>query len=250
VLRANAVGMFIGCWTVMAFGAFEGTLAPIELGPVGALVDAAPKWYIIPIIMIGTIGTLAQGALCLYGTGLDTSSLIPKLPRPIATFLLGIVGITVVFLGAFVFDAIALINAFVILLTVVTAPWIIINLIGYWSRRGWYDPTDLQVFNRGEKGGRYWFTGGWNLRAMGAWLPAIFVGLMCAQTTEYTGPWADVASGVDVSIVSSMVLGGVIYAVLLKVYPEAPEVRGEAAGSPVVATAGPGDILPEPSVLS
>jgi purine-cytosine permease-like protein len=252
VLVANTVGMFFGCWTVMAFGAFEGTLAPIELGPVGALVEASPMWYVIPVIMIGTIGTLAQGALCLYGTGLDTSSLIPKLPRPAATLLLGLVGIAVVFLGAFVFNAIDLINAFVILLTVVTSPWIIINLIGYWSRRGWYDPADLQVFNRGEKGGRYWFTMGWNLRAMCAWVPAVFVGLMCAQTTKYTGPWADVASGVDVSIISAMVIGGVIYTVLLKLYPEGPEVRGyvsAAAESPSVAGA-PGDVVPEPSVVT
>ncbi|MCW3002571.1 MAG: putative purine/cytosine permease [Conexibacter sp.] len=252
VLAANAIGMFFGCWTVMAFGAFEGTLAPIDLGPVGALVEASPKWYVIPVIMIGTIGTLAQGALCLYGTGLDTSSLIPKLPRPVATLLLGTVGIAVVFLGAFVFDAIALINAFVILLTVVTSPWIIINLIGYWSRRGWYDPADLQVFNRGEKGGRYWFTMGWNLRAMCAWVPAVVVGLLCAQTTEYTGPWADVANGVDVSIVSAMVIGGVIYAVLLKVYPEAPEVRGEGQAAADVPSAAdvPGDVLPDPAVLT
>jgi cytosine/uracil/thiamine/allantoin permease len=113
--------------------------------------------------------------------------------------------------------------------------------------------VDLQVFNRGEKGGRYWFTAGWNPRAMAAWVPAIFVGLMCAQTTEYTGPWADVASGVDVSIVSSMVLAGVIYAVLLKCWPEAPEVRGEttAARDDVVAPMpGVADIAPEPSALS
>jgi purine-cytosine permease-like protein len=250
VLRANAVGMFIGCWTVMVFGAFMGTIGDLGLGPVGELVAISPNWYVVPVILIGTVGTLAQGALCLYGTGLDTSSLIPSLPRPIATLLLGLVGIAVVFLGAFVWDAISLINSFVILLTIVTSPWIIINLVGYFTRRGFYDPDDLQVFNRGLKGGRYWFTLGWNMRAMAAWVPAIIVGILMAQSADYTGPWAHVAGGVDISIASSMVIGGVIYAVLLKLYPESPAVRGEVPtldGAPAMIGATP---VPESSSVS
>jgi purine-cytosine permease-like protein len=225
---ANGIGMFFGCWAVMIFGAYAGTLAPIALGPVGALVEASPMWYVPLVILIGTVGTLAQGALCLYGVGLDTASLIPKLSRPACTLLLGGVGIAVVYLGAFVWDAIALILAFVVILTILTAPFMVINLMGLLYRRGWYDPYDLQVFNRGEKGGRYWFTGGLNLRAVGAWIPAVVVGVLMAHTSKYTGPWADWASGVDISVPASMLVGGVLYAVLLKLYPEGADVREPA----------------------
>jgi purine-cytosine permease-like protein len=233
VAVANGVGMFVGCWIVMIFGAYAGTMAPLKLGPVGALVDASPMWYVPMVILIGTVGTLAQGALCIYGVGLDTASLIPKLKRPAATLLLGVIGIAVVYLGAFVWDALALILAFVVILTILTAPFMVINLMGLLHRRGWYDPHDLQVFNRGEKGGRYWFTGGLNWRAVGAWIPAVIVGVLMAHTSEYTGPWAGWANGVDISVPTSMVIGGVLYALLLKLYPEPAEVRqpGVIAGA-------------------
>ena len=41
-------------------------------------------------------------------------------------------------------------------------------LVGFIKCRGAYDPHDLQVFNEGRTGGRYWFSRGWNLRAIGA----------------------------------------------------------------------------------
>lgn len=234
IVSANGIGMFVGCWVVMIFGAMMGTMAPISLGPVGALVHASPMWYVVPVILIGTVGTLAQGALCLYGTGLDTSSLIPRLKRPVATLLLGSAGLALVYLGNFVWDAEALISAFVVLLTVLTAPWIIINLIGLWYRRGWYDPHDIQAFNRRERGGRYWYWHGFNLRAMAAWIPAIFFGVMTIQTEKFTGPWAHIANGIEVAVFGSMIIGGAIYAVLLFLFPESPSVRGGQAAQAIV----------------
>jgi purine-cytosine permease-like protein len=231
VLWTNGIAMFVGCWIVLAFGAYVGTMAALELGPIGALVDASPTWFLLPVLVIALIGGVAQGAVCIYGTGLDTSSLIPSLSRAPATLLLGLVGIAIVYLGAFAFDAIALVSAFVVILTIVTAPWMVILIMGFVSRRGWYDPRDLQVFNAGMRGGRYWFSSGWNMRAFAAWIPAVVVGFLMAHTTEYTGPWADWADGIDISIPVAMVIAAVIYAVALRVFPESPEVLGDAPAS-------------------
>jgi purine-cytosine permease-like protein len=235
VLLTNGIAMYVGCWLVLAFGAYVGTMASLDLGPIGALIDASPNWYLVPVLVIALVGGVAQGAVCIYGVGLDTSSLIPSLRRVPATMLLGAVGILIVYLGAFVFDAVALVTSFVIILTLVTAPFVAILLIGFVSRRGWYDPADLQVFNRGQRGGRYWFTAGWNLRAFAAWVPAIVVGFLMCQTTEYTGPWAQWAGGVDVSIPVSTAIASVIYVIALKAFPEPAEVRGEVpAATPVL----------------
>ena len=62
-----------------------------------------------------------------------------------------------------------------------TTPWMIIMTIGFVVRRGWYDPSDLQVFNRGQTGGRYWFDAGMNWRGMVAWVPAAILGLLFAN---------------------------------------------------------------------
>ncbi|MCW2685775.1 MAG: purine/cytosine permease [Mycobacterium sp.] len=60
-------------------------------------------------------------------------------------------------------------------------------------------------------GGRYWFTGGWNLGAVIASAVGATFGVLAVNTTLYVGPLADVAGGVDVSTIGSAVLAGVIY---------------------------------------
>jgi purine-cytosine permease-like protein len=225
---ANGAGLFVGCWLVMSFGAFEGAIFGTSLGPVLGLVEGAPLWFVVPIIVIGVIGPLSHGALCLYGTGIDAASLVRGVPRSVTTAVLGLIGIALVFLGAFVWDAIDAFQAFVILFTLGTAPWMVINLIGYAWRRGWYDPHDLQVLYRGERGGRYWFTAGWNLRALIAWALAVGAGLLTSHTSLFTGPWFDVAGGVDVSVPVAAVIGGAGYLVAILIVPEDPAVRGGA----------------------
>ena len=81
-------------------------------------------------------------------------------------------------------------------------------IIGLLVRRGFYCPDDLQVFTRGEKGGRYWFTHGWNWRGLGAWIPSAAVGLCFVNLPVTLG------------------LASVVYLVLLKMFPEANAVFG------------------------
>ena len=97
----------------------------------------------------------------------------------------------------------------------------VVNLVGFlFARRGRYDPDDLQAFNQGRRGGRYWFTGGWNLRAVGAWAAGSVFGLLAVETELYTGPLAHVANGVDISLVGSAVIAGITYVIALAAWPE------------------------------
>jgi cytosine/uracil/thiamine/allantoin permease len=130
------------------------------------------------------------------------------------------------------------INAFATLIVLCTSPWMVIMMIGFVQRRGFYDVADLQVFNEGRKGGRYWFAGGVNWRAMAAWIPATTLGLLCANTPMIAGPWRDVAGGVDVSLLVTLLTAAVTYPVLVKLFPEPPEVSDapqslELVGHPV-----------------
>ena len=42
---------------------------------------------------------------------------------------------------------------------------------------------------------------------------------MFANTALYSGPWANLANGIDLSFISSSVVAGVVYFVLVKVMP-------------------------------
>jgi purine-cytosine permease-like protein len=221
VMLAAAVGVFGGLLVTTLFGAFTAvTFADPSDSYVLDLVAGAPGWYVLPILLIGLAGSAGQGALNLYATGLDLESVVPKLRRVQTTLITSLLAIALVFLGTFALDAVDSIVAITLVLNAMAVPWVVINLIGFFARRRRYDPVDLQAYQSGRRGGRYWFVGGWNPRALIAWAAGSSFGVLAVNTTLYVGPLADVADGVDVSLVGSGLIAAVVYVVLLAGWPE------------------------------
>ncbi|WP_019926163.1 cytosine permease [Nocardia sp. BMG111209] len=213
------------------------------------LVAASPSWYLFLFLLLGLVAGSLQGAIGLYGTGLDTSSLIPGLSRAWATLVIAVVATAFVYLGSFVWQAQAAVSAFLVLLVIVLVPWMVVLTIGYWWRRGWYSPADLQVFTHRRRGGIYWFTAGFNVRALAAWLPAVVVGMLfSAAPPLLTGPWAQAAGGIDLSFISAGLVAAVIYTILLLVFPEPATVYGPQ-GPRIRARVRPATPNPAPAVL-
>ena len=95
------------------------------------------------------------------------------------------------------------------------------------SSRGFYCPDDLQVFTRGETGGRYWFSHGWNWRGLGAWIPSALVGLCFVNLPgQFVGPLGELAGGIDISLPVTLGLASVVYLALLGLFPEPAAVYG------------------------
>lgn len=202
----------------------------------GGLVDVTPGWFLVPVVVIALIGGLSTGTTSLYGTGLDFSSVFPRLSRVQSTILIGIIAIAVVFLGRFALDFVQTIVTFATLIIVCTTPWVVIMTIGFLQRRGFYLPDHLQVFNRGQRGGAYWFSNGVNWRGMVAWLTAAAVGVLFVNLPgQFEGPLRNVAedagvsglAGVDISLLVAIVLAAVLYVVMLLLFPEPRAVYGE-----------------------
>jgi purine-cytosine permease-like protein len=185
---------------------------------------------------VGLVGSLGQGTICIYGSGLDSSSIFPVFSRVTATIILSGVGLLFIYLGSFVWNAENTVSAFVSLFGVPAAAWISITLVGNLVRHGRYDPDALQVFNRRERGGIYWYTGGWNLRAVLAWLLASGVGLLFLDTSLYVGPWSGLANGIDLSWVSAMIIGALAYLLAAAVFPEPRAVVTVEPNAASVAT--------------
>jgi purine-cytosine permease-like protein len=185
------------------------------------LIGAAPSWYAYLIILVAFIGGLSTGTTSLYGTGLDFSSVFPKLSRVQATIAIGSIAFVFIVVGRLFTDLLGAVNGFVGAIVVTTTPWMIIMAIGFWNRRGWYANEDLQVFNRGKVGGRYWFANGVNWRAMGAWIVAAVLGLQFGYYPPViVGQWSGVAGGIDLSLVVSIVAAAVLYIAALLIWPE------------------------------
>ncbi|MEV4446668.1 cytosine permease, partial [Streptomyces mirabilis] len=194
------------------------------------------------------IGGMSTGTTSLYGTGLDFSSVFPRLSRVQATILVGVLSIAFIFIGRFGFDLVQSISTFATMIITCTTPWMVVMILGFYTRRGWYDPDALQVFNRRQRGGRYWFTHGWNWRGMTAWWVAAVVGVLFTNIPgQFVGPLGDLANGIDISLPLSLAVAAVLYLAMLRLFPEPRAVYGpegprlaRTVDVPVPPITGPG----------
>ncbi|WP_278440454.1 purine-cytosine permease family protein [Pseudomonas oryzihabitans] len=197
---------------------------------VGGLLAIAPTWYFLPVCLLAIIGGLSTGTTALYGTGLDLSSVLPRLlTRVRATLLIGLAAIAFIFIGRFSFNLVQSVSTFAVLIVTCTSPWMVIMILGLVVRRGFYCPDDLQVFTRGEQGGRYWFQHGWNWRGIGAWIPSALLGLAFVNLPgQFVGPLGELAGGIDLSLPLALGSAALLYLLLLLLFPEPAAVYGPA----------------------
>lgn len=221
ILLGTGLGTFVGMWLTMIAGAFlMTTLRSTDAAFLQGVIDASPAWFVLGFILLGLFGSLTQSIFALYGAGLGLQSLGWKLNRVLTTVITSVVGLVLVLIALLVYDLTALINAFVTLMIVGISPWVSIILVDLYLSRGKYFPSHLFAKN----GGRYWYSNGFNVAAVAAWIIAVIVGLMFTNAGLLRGPFVDLAGGVDLSFLSSALVGAVLYYLLAM-------KRGRAAGS-------------------
>ncbi|WP_426366341.1 cytosine permease [Streptomyces sp. E-08] len=214
VWRATCLGLTVGLLVPQLFGTFTALAARGGLDYAGPLVDASPGWYLVPLLIAATAGSVGNAGLMLYSMGLDLDAILPKATRARATLVVAAVATAFVFAGHFASDAQTAMTSFVLLLTAIGTPWAVITLIGHARCGGRYDPEALQVFNNRSRGGIYWFSAGWHPRATFSWAVGAAVGLAAVSTPLYEGPLLALTGGIDCSFVLSGIVGGALYAVL------------------------------------
>jgi purine-cytosine permease-like protein len=225
------------------FGVATATLVAGEVDYVFALIQTSPLWYAVLLMVVAFIGGLSTGSTSLYGTGLDFSSVFPRFSRVQATIFIGVLAFLFILTGRVFFDLLGAVNAFIGAIVVTTTPWMAIMAIGYFVRRGSFDRRHLQVFNKGETGGRYWFTAGVNWRGMVAWIGAAILGLLFAYYPPViVGPFNAIAGGVDLSLVVAVLSAVVLYVGALIIFPEPKFVFG--SDGPRVVPAGDQSMQP------
>jgi len=224
-------GIFLGLFAAAVFGAYTAsTFGELSPSYVADLIHYAPTWYVVPIILLALAGGLGQGVINIYASGLDLEAIFPRLSRTKTTLITSVIAVSVMYLGVVSANAIDSITGMTVVLNAVAGAWIAINVVGFFmARKGIYDPHDLQVFSTGTKGGKYWFTGGWNLRAVVPFAVGSVAGLLIVSNNFYAAPWANIAGGVDVSLPVAAVVAGALYALSIRLFPESSAVATVAA---------------------
>ncbi|MEG8277858.1 cytosine permease [Streptomyces sp. AHA2] len=212
VLRATWLGLMLGLLVPQLFGTFTAYAARAALDYAGPLVDAAPGWYLVPLLLAASAGSVGNAGLMLYSMGLDLDAILPRASRARATYTVAVVATAAVFAGHYHSTAQDAMTSFVLLLTAIGTPWAVITLIGSARCGGVYDADALQVFNRRSRGGVYWYRAGWNVPATASWAAGATVGVLAVSLPSYQGPLLALTGGVDCSFLLSGLVGGAAYA--------------------------------------
>ena len=199
----------------------------VQVDYAGGLIAIAPRVFCLPLMLLSVLSGMSTGTGALYGTGLDFSSVFPRLTRPQATLFIGSVACVLIFVGRFGFNLVDAITTFVSLIVVTTTPWMVVMILGYYLRRGYYLPEAMQVFNRGQEGGAYWFYHGYNIPGTAAWLASAALALLMVNMPgHFVGWFAGVAGNVDVSLLAALLLPALLYPMLLWWIPDPRAVFG------------------------
>jgi len=214
VVRSAFWAMTIGLAVPTLFGAFVAVAAFDENSFVAGYVAGSPTWLLAPLLFVGFIGSLGQGSVNLYSMGLDMDAILPKLTRLQSTLLVSGIATGLVFIGKFVYDAEAAVTNACLFLTALGTAWIAIALFGFYRMGATFNKEDLQVFNKRQQGGQYWYQAGWSVKATLSWVVGSICGILGISSVDYTGPIASALGGVDVSVIAPAVVGIALYWVL------------------------------------
>ena len=207
-----SIALLVGFVIPAAIGAIVATAFQNPFDPFTvSLALEAPLWYAVPLLPFAVLGGVGLVAQSLYSAGLDLEALVVRITRARATAIIALVGVVLVYLGLLAPNVQAAIAAGLLVLAELSAPWAVIVGIGFLRTRGRYDAADLQVFNRGTTGGRYWYSNGWSWPAVLAWAVGSVVGLLTIQTPLFSGPLSGIALGVDISLIAGSVFAALVY---------------------------------------
>ncbi len=183
------------------------------LGVTG-IPTAFTAWFFWPFAVLAIVQLFAINTMDLYSSGVTLQALGLRLSRVgcvvLDTIVSGAVTAYIVFNGHFYQD----LSGFLDYIVVWLAPWFGIMMVDWLLRRGRYDPGSLV----GVRGGLYWRTGGWNIRALVAQALGMVAAMMWIDAAfyqpAYTGPISSTLGGSDLSWVAGIVVGSLVYFLL------------------------------------
>ena len=211
-------GMVLGCLIACLCGEIIGLAVHDPFNPNAQMLAFVPSALILPVVVIGLIGNAANGAMVVYNGMLDLQAILWRLTRPQVGVIFGLIGLVLAYLGLIVFSAANAILALCSIVTVLVTPWSIINIQGYFQRRGRFQPASLQAFGADGPRSPYWYRAGFNPAAVIAWTVASVTGLMFSDTALFVGPLSQAAHGVDLSFLTAAILAAVLYPLLGRVF--------------------------------
>jgi NCS1 family nucleobase:cation symporter-1 len=207
IVAAVTVGYMVPSVLLSALGAYV-TAALQAQDPQTAIEGLLPTWFAPLFTIAVVIGTVANNAMTAYSSGLVLQTVGIKLRRSITVVADGIFGIIITLLAVIVWDFVDAMNNLLQLIVVTVAPLMSVYLADMWLRRNRYDGRALEF---AKPDSQYWYTNGYNVAGIIAFLAGFTASLLTVATTFYVGPVNNLLGGLDISFEVGMLIPAIIY---------------------------------------
>lgn len=214
IIAATALGGAVPGVFFTTMGALMATAVSAEdlqFGVEGVMLGMLPA-ALAPLLVFGVIlNTVALNGMTTYTSSMALQAIGVPLRRIPAAIVVGVIGTALTIYLTLSTTFLSAVNLILQFLIVVAAPVMAIFVVDVLLRRNRYDGLDL--FDD-RPGGRYWYSGGWGVSGLVAFVVGIVASALCLSTDVWTGPIAEALGYIDLSVPVGVIVAGGLYAVM------------------------------------
>ncbi|MDV3125969.1 cytosine permease [Mycobacterium sp. 21AC1] len=213
----TALGGVIPNVTLAALGVLAGTVIDMREAQTN-LAQIVPGWFYPLFLLVIVVGSMANNVLTMYSSGLSLQAVGIPLRRSITVLFDGLLGVALACYALFVSDFTSALSSILELTVIVLGPTIFIYVTDQWLRRNRYDGLALNDVSQNSIA---WYTRGFNIAGVAAFLSGAIGAALCVDVAEFSGPIATALGGADLSwLVGPLIASGVYIAVAKRCYPD------------------------------
>lgn len=231
VIVWTTLGCFIPAVFITLVGVAAGTATNMT-NQVAGIQRLVPGWFGTLYLAIIVGGGITNNFLNTYSSGLSLLSIGIKMPRYRSIIFDAIIGGGMAIYAVFVYNFTNSFIEFLSLMVIWIAPWCGIYLTDMLLRKVRYNAPALSA-----RDGAYWYSRGWNWRAIGAFALGIGAAMLFANAPLYQGPLIGLIGNGDISIYVGFAVSAVSYYLLM---------RGVIRSQPAAVTGQPDSSAAEP----
>lgn len=225
----GALPLFVLCLIGILL-ATKSTALASSANPIGDLAKPLPTWFLIPYLITAVGGVVAGADLDIYSSGLNLLAMGVRVKRYKSIVVDGVVMLVGTIYMLFIAkNFVGPFQGFLLVLGVGLATWVAVFVADMaLRRRAGYVVSDLYKLG----GGTYHYNGGFNWRALAAWIAGLVVGLGLTTSAVIPGVgWWARSGSVFASSSLGIVVGFVISALLYLALTLAAPVRAPGAAA-------------------
>ena len=189
LLGATILGAVVPLMVLISTGSLLALGEPAEDGGgnvVGSVGLVLPDWLLVPYLITAMLGLITAADLSMYSSSLDLQVAGLPLSRRRAVLVNAVpIVLATIYISVFSQGFFTIFTTLITLFALPLAAWVGVFGVDLLFRRS-LSPEDLADTSADSA---YWFRGGFHWPAIGAWVLAIVLGLLCTRVQVGDAVW-------------------------------------------------------------